>query len=157
MNLQKWINEGRLQHHTTNKKELENLFELVTRDLKDAKIKQLLTDRRFATAYNAALQLSTIALLAAGYRVKASTGHHWVPLLSISEVMGEKYNNQADYFNACRAKRNMTDYDRAGTISEAELKELLEEVSIFKQEVINWILANYPKFKCDWMISCPES
>lgn len=89
MSLQKWINEGRLQQHTTSKKEIENLFNLVDRDLKDAKIKQLSTDRRFVTAYNAALQLSTIVLLITGYRVKASTGHHWVTLLSIPEVMGK--------------------------------------------------------------------
>lgn len=41
MSLQKWINEGRLQRHVTSKEEIENLFRLVERDLKDAKIKQL--------------------------------------------------------------------------------------------------------------------
>jgi hypothetical protein len=67
VSLKKLINEGRLQQHSTNKNEIQNLFKLVDRDLKDAKIKQLSTDRRFATAYNAALQLATIVLHAAGY------------------------------------------------------------------------------------------
>lgn len=139
MSLQKWLNEGRLQRHTTNKQEIENLLKLVERDLKDAKIKQLSTDRRFATAYNAALQLVTIVLYVAGYRVKAMNGHHWTTLLSLPEIMGKEQKSRADYFNACRAKRNVTDYDRIGEISEAELKELLKEVINFKQDVINWI------------------
>ncbi len=105
MSLQKWFNEGRLQPHKTNKKEIQNLFALVDRDLKDAKIKQLSVDRRFATAYNAALQLSVIIIHAAGYRVKAGTGHHWVTLLAIPEIMGEEYKSRSDYFNACRATR----------------------------------------------------
>lgn len=147
MSLQNWISEGRLLKHITSKKEIQNLFDLVERDLKDAKIKQLSTDRRFATAYNAALQLCTIALLTSGYRVKASNGHHWVTLLSLPEVMGKAFESHADYFNACRAKRNMTDYDRVGGISDIELKELLEEVDSFKQEVINWINLNHTKYK----------
>lgn len=51
MNLQKWFNEGRLQRHVTNKEEIQNLFKLIERDLKDAEIKQLSTDRRFATGH----------------------------------------------------------------------------------------------------------
>lgn len=144
MSLQKWIDEGRLQRHITSKEEIENLFRLVERDLKDAKIKQLSTDRRFATAYNAALQLATIVLLTAGYRVKAISGHHWVTIIALPEVMGKVQKGRADYFNACRAKRNVTDYDRVGEISEAELKELLKEVSSFKQEVVEWMNQHHP-------------
>lgn len=104
MSLQRWVNEGRLQRHTTTKEEIQNLFRLVERDLKDANVKQLSKDRRFATAYNAALQLSTIVLLASGYRVKAMSGHHWITIISLPEVMGKGLKGRADYFNACRAK-----------------------------------------------------
>ncbi len=129
MNLKKWINEGRLLPHSTNKNEIKNLFKLVDRDLKDAKIKQLSADRRFATAYNAALQLATIVLHAAGYRTKGgSGGHHWVTILSLPDVMEKIQKTRSDYFDACRAKRNVTDYDRVGEISESDLKELLNEV-----------------------------
>lgn len=101
MSLQKWLNEGRLQRHSTSKVEIQNLFRLVERDLKDAQIKQLSIDRRFATAYNAALQLATIVLHVAGYRVKAISGHHWVTLVSIPEVMDNSQQDRANYFNAC--------------------------------------------------------
>jgi uncharacterized protein (UPF0332 family) len=144
MTLRKWINEGRLQQHLTNKQEIQNLFKLVERDLKDAKIKQLSTDRRFATAYNAALQLATIVIHAAGYRIKANTGHHWVTILSFSEFMGKSQKNRSNYFNACRAKRNVTDYDRVGEISESDLNELLNEVIEFKKDVIDWLEKFHP-------------
>lgn len=133
-----------LQPHLTNKQEIHNLFKLVDRDIKDAEIKQLSTDRRFATAYNAALQLATIVAHAAGYRVKGGTGHHWTTILSFPNFMGKAQKMRADYFNACRAKRNVTDYDRAGEISDFELKELLKEVVDFKHDVINWLRTNYP-------------
>ncbi len=145
MILKKWINEGRIQRHSTNKIEVENLFKLVDRDLKDSKIKQLSTDRRFATAYNAALQLATIVLHAAGYRVKSNAGgHHWITILSFPEVMNISQRKRANYFDACRAKRNVTDYDRVGEISESDLKELLHEVADFRKDVISWLLEYHP-------------
>jgi hypothetical protein len=43
------------QKHGTSKKELDNMRALIARDLTDADIAGLSADRRFATAYNAAL------------------------------------------------------------------------------------------------------
>jgi hypothetical protein len=60
--------DGRVRPHRTSAKEVADLLRVVDRDLTDAEIPQLSTDRRFATAYNAALQLATIALCAAGFR-----------------------------------------------------------------------------------------
>ena len=95
MSLKKWISEGRLQQHSTNNNEIQSLFKLVERDLKDAKIELLSTDRRFATAYNAALQLATIVLHAARYRVKSSVGgHHWITVLSFNGDWERYWNHQ---------------------------------------------------------------
>lgn len=146
MTLRKWVNEDRLQPHLTNKQEIQNLFKLVDRDLKDAKIKQLSTDRRFATAYNAALQLATIVIHAGGYRVKGGVGHHWVTILSFPDVMDKNQKTRSDYFNACRAKRNVTDYDRVGEISESDFEELLKEVLAFRKDVSSWLKKNHSTF-----------
>ena len=43
------------QKHGTSKKELDNMRALIARDLTDADTAGLSADRRFATAYNAAL------------------------------------------------------------------------------------------------------
>ena len=50
------------QRHRTSKKELDDMRALVARDLADAGIAGLSADRRFATAYNAALQAANIAI-----------------------------------------------------------------------------------------------
>ena len=49
MNLQNWLNEGRLQRHSTSVKEIADLLKIVDRDLADAAIKEISADRRFAT------------------------------------------------------------------------------------------------------------
>ena len=51
MNLKDLLNQERLRQHKTSKKEIENLIALARRDIKDAKIKGLSPDRRFACAY----------------------------------------------------------------------------------------------------------
>lgn len=71
--------------HTTSKKELDNMRALIARDLADASLVGLSADRRFATAYNAALQ-ANMAIACAGYRIMSKVGHHhsrrWVSLYS---------------------------------------------------------------------------
>ena len=95
---------------------MADLLRVVDRDLGDAEIQQLSADRRFATAYSAALELATIALHAAGYR-STGKGHHWAIIHVLPEIMGTGSQNRADYLNNCRSKRNVTEYDRAGEIS----------------------------------------
>jgi uncharacterized protein (UPF0332 family) len=143
MSLEDWLKEGRLKGHKTSAREVAELLKLVDRDLADAAIKELSADRRFATAYNAALQLATIALHAAGYRT-AKSGHHWITLKAMPEVMGSEFRGRADYFNTCRSTRHVTDYDRAGVVSAAEAEEILKEATAFKDEVIDWLQANHP-------------
>ena len=55
-----------VQPHRTSKTELDNMRALVARDLADAGIAGLSADRRFATAYNAALQAANMAIVCAG-------------------------------------------------------------------------------------------
>lgn len=57
MSLQIWLEEGRLRPHQTNKREIKELLPVAERDLSDAKVPDLSTDRRFLIAYEAALTL----------------------------------------------------------------------------------------------------
>ena len=50
-----------VQRHKTSKKELERLRAVIVRDLADASLAGVSADRRFATAYNAALRTAKIA------------------------------------------------------------------------------------------------
>jgi hypothetical protein len=56
----------RLERHLTSSSELVALRKLIVRDMADAGVPGLSADRRFATAYNAALQLSKMVLACTG-------------------------------------------------------------------------------------------
>jgi hypothetical protein len=91
---------------------------LVARDLADAAIPGLSADRRFATAYNAALQVASMAVACAGYRVTAKTGHHRVTLEAAVLALGSRAQRHADYLETCRRKRNVIDYTRSHVATE---------------------------------------
>jgi hypothetical protein len=77
------------QKHKTSKKELGNMRALIARDLADASLAGLSADRRFATAYNAALQAANMAIACAGCRIVSRVGHHRVSLESTKLVLGK--------------------------------------------------------------------
>lgn len=143
MSLKELLADGRIRAHKTSARELADFLRVVERDLADAAIPQLSTDRRFATAYNAALQLATIALHASGYRA-AGAGHHWATFHVLPEIMGPQAQARADYLDNCRSKRNVTDYDRAGEISERDAEEILAEARTFRKELLAWLAKNHP-------------
>jgi len=72
--------------------------ELIARDLADAAVAGLSADRRFATAYNAALQAANMAIACAGYRITAKIGHHKVSLESAALALGKSAESLTDYF-----------------------------------------------------------
>ena len=128
---------------------IENLRELVNRDLKDAEIDGLSDDRRFATAYNAVLQLSKMAIACSGYRVSSNkTGHHRTTFETVKEAIApQDVENLADYFETCRRKRNLIDYDATEVASETEADELVKKAREFQTIIEDWISDNYPAFK----------
>lgn len=139
---------GTVKNHTTDRREIESLRELIERDLKDADLKGLSADRKFATAYNAALQLCKMAIACAGYRLTVGVGHHQKTFETVkSAVMTTDAETLADYFEICRRKRNVIDYDAADTISETEANELLKKAGEFQVLVEDWIAANHSSFK----------
>lgn len=148
MTLKQLLADGKLVRHRTSRQEIASLLKVVERDITDASIEVVSADRRFAIAYNAALQLATIALYCKGYKA-VGPGHHFTVLQTLKETMGQEFRNRADYFDMCRTKRNITDYDRAGEISEREATELLQEVKDFKQEVEGWLHHHYSKLAGD--------
>jgi hypothetical protein len=137
-----------VQTHRTSKNEVDSLRELVARDLQDAAIAGLSADRRFATAYNAVLQLSKLAIACAGYRIAQGPGHHQKSFEIVKLALGSAESEQlADYFDLCRRKRNKIDYDSAFVASETEAAELLEKAREFQTLIEEWIASNHPAFK----------
>lgn len=147
MSWTKLLANNSVQRHTTAKRELDAMRALIARDLADAAIPALSEDRRFATAYNAALQACTMAVACAGYRVTAKTGHHIVTIECSVLAMGKPAQQHADYFDNCRRKRNQIDYIFANVATETEADELLIQAKAFAELVEHWIAQHYPQFK----------
>lgn len=144
-NLSEFLQENHLKLQAPTKNEIEQLFQVVLRDLRDAKFPGLSNDRKFATAYNAALQLATIVLRSMGYRTNPSkSGHHRVCIQVLPLIMGKKYIAFSDYLDTCRLKRHACEYTSVGQINEKDAAQLIEKVESFHKEVVAWIKSHSP-------------
>ena len=132
-----------VQRHRASKNELDAMRALIARDLADAAIVALSADRRFATAYNAALQAANMAIGCAGYRVTSKTGHHKIAFESMRLALGAAAGNHADYFETCRRKRNVIDYTHSHVATETEAKEILKKAAEFYDLIEAWIVKNH--------------
>jgi uncharacterized protein (UPF0332 family) len=145
MSWKKLLAEHKVHTHTTSKKELDVLRALIARDLADAAVKELSEDRRFATAYNAALQAAKMAIAGAGYRLANVPGHHRLMFEAARLALGSSSARSLDFFENCRRKRNVIDYDRALVATNTEAEEIVAEAQAFLELVEKWIAAHHPK------------
>ncbi len=134
MNWKHWLDRGDIQKVHVTLKSLGDLASLVDRDLNDAQVTPLSADRRFAIAYNAALNLASYVVRKNGYRIAAKVGHHRITFLIAGEVLGRAAKDHLDYFDLCRRKRNRLDYDLAGVATDKDVAELISKVTTFKGE-----------------------
>jgi hypothetical protein len=141
-----WLAEGRIKCHRPTRQEIGDLRNVVERDLADAAVPGLSADRKFAIAYNAVLQLSRIVVACEGYRVAAAAGHHQLALEAASRALGATARALMEYFDLCRRKRNLIDYDAAEVASQSEADELLNKAREFRLIVEAWIADKHPAF-----------
>ena len=142
--MEQWKSNGWLKSHRTDAGELANLLAIADRDLADAGAEGLSCDWKFGIAYNAALKLCTILLYDAGYMPEKSLAHYRT-LSSIVYTLGPERKGDADYLDACRAKRNHVEYDYVDGASAAEAEELLAFARELRAEVVGRLGAKYPE------------
>jgi len=146
LSLSEWLDEGRVKRQRADRAEIQRLLAVVDRDLTDADVSRVSLDRRFATAYSAALQLATIVLRASGLRTSSATpGHHWVTLVLLPELMGPAQVDRRTFLDSCRRARNQADYDRIDVVSQSDLRELLEDTLAFRSETLEWLKREHPE------------
>ena len=143
MSLEDWRIEGRLREHKTSKAEISQLLAVFRRDSLDATVEGLSLDRRFATAYSAALTICTAALAASGYRT-AGEGHHFVSVQSLAFTLGLDAPT-IEKFNRFRRKRNIADYERTGMISPQDVAEMLKLANDLRARFDAWLSKNHPE------------
>lgn len=132
-NLENLLYDKKLVPYTPTKKQIEDLLELITRDINDAAIPTLSIDRQFMSLYSASLLLVTIILHLEGYRTRGEAHHHTT--FEAGQVLLPEDSDTIDYFDRCRRLRNKTEYERSGIISKNEIKSLRIKVKYFKNKV----------------------
>lgn len=142
MSLQDWVKNGWLVEHKTSRQEIADLLAVAKRDLSDCQSDGLSVDWQLNIAYNAALQLATAALAAAGYRPSRDS-HHFRVIQSLALTIKANAVLVAQ-FDAFRKKRNTAGYERIGMISEKEAKEMVELAKRLHRDVPAWLNANHP-------------
>jgi hypothetical protein len=143
MSLSDWLARGWLQKHSPDRRETRDLLAIADRDITDAQVEGISPDTRLSVAYNAALQLAIAALAAAGFR-PGREAHHYraIQSLRFTVVVNPDLVDQLDGF---RRKRNISDYERAGGVSEFEAREMLVLARMLREMVEVWLGANHPE------------
>jgi hypothetical protein len=102
----------------------------------------LSSDTRFVLAYDAARTLSLIVVRSSGYRPKAQAAHYNT-FLALAEA-DPAFNKLSLYFDGCRVKRNNSEYDAAGGVSDTDADSLLKTVKQFAVDAEAWMRAHHP-------------
>ena len=93
-------------------------------------------------AYDAARTLSLMIVRASGYRPRA-VGGHYNTFLAL-ETADSRFAALSAYFDGCRMKRNASEYDFAGGVSDTEADALPAAVKQFATDAESWIKKHHP-------------
>jgi len=99
-------------------------------------------DWRLTIAYNAALQLATLALAAEGYRPERLRAHERaIQSLRLTIAADPRL---VDTLDGVRRKRNLINYERAGTTSPSEANEVYRLATRLREDVVKWMVDRHP-------------
>ena len=143
MSLRDWAESGWLRPHATSRDEVAGLLGIVERDIADAG-QSISADWRFSIAYNAALRLCTILLYAEGYRSER-TLQHYRTIQALGLILGPDRKADVEYLEVCRKKRNIIEYDAAGTVTNQDAVELLAFATDLRERVLTWLGEKHPE------------
>ncbi len=122
---------------------MQQLLQVVDRDLSDARVRGLSADGRFQHAYDAALQLCMIALHASGYGVPKGQGHHKRAIDSLRYTLGGAWSDVADHIECCSRQRGQAMYERIDVVSDNDADDLLKTATRLRTDVVNWLRTHH--------------
>ena len=143
MSLKDWLKNGWLVEHRTSPQEIRNLLGVADRDLDDCRAAGLCADWKMNIAYNAALQATTAALAACGFRASRDS-HHYRIIQSLAFTL-EMEAKLIAKFDKFRKKRNIGGYEQAGLISEQEAEEMISLAEQLREATELWLQSNHPE------------
>lgn len=141
MSLKLWLENGWLKEHRPTSREIAELLAVADRALKDCQIPELSNEGKLNMAHNAALQSSAAALAATGYRASREAYHYYViQSLSFTLQLEDRIIRR---LHKLRRKRNISDYERPGMVTEQDAQEMVELAKLIRQQVEEWIRNNH--------------
>jgi len=144
MSLEEWKRNHWLKESVPTLSEIAQLFAVVDREISDASVVGLSVDGQFMHAYDAALNLCTIALRSSGYSVVEGQGHHKKTIEALPLCIGKSYSDIADQIDIASRQRGQAMYDRTGVVEEQDAADLLQLALELRLALIEWLKAQHP-------------
>lgn len=141
ISLATWADHGWLKPHRITRNDIARLLRNAATDLNDATA-DISPAWRFAIAYNAALQLATAVLHAAGYRA-AREQKHYRTIVALPLALGEQVAELTAFLDRCRAKRHEATYESVDAVSGPEADELITAVRELDTVVRRWLAVHH--------------
>jgi hypothetical protein len=142
MTLRSWLENRWLVEHDPSREEVGDLIAVIDRDLENAAHEALSPDWRLSIAYNAALQSAILALAAEGFRAERQRAHERA-IQSLALTIGADAR-LVDTLEGVRRKRNLSNYERAGTTSPSEADEVWQLAARLRERVMAWLAERHP-------------
>lgn len=79
--------------------------------------------------------------------IAVGAGHHRISFDVLKLAIGKAASPYSAYFDRCRRKRNVIDYDDALVASETEVKEIVAKAKEFVDVIEQWIAKNHSSLK----------
>jgi hypothetical protein len=134
----RWLDEA-----STSAAEVAGLRTVVERNLDEARGPLKYADTRFWLAYQAVLAAATSVIRAHGARVRRERQHERT-FAALRQLGIPGVSDRARYYDDCRRKRNIVEYDAAGGVSDTEAAELLREAERLADAVQDWLARERP-------------
>ena len=145
--MEDWVRAGSLRRQPSSKNEIHNLLAISDRDLETWELSGMPADTKLGLAYNAALQAANAALRATGYRASGAAHHHRV-IQSLTHTIGLE-EESITLFDTFRKKRNISNYEMAGTVSESDAEEIYHLAREIRARVGRWLRERHPELMED--------
>lgn len=132
MNLSDLLNKGLVEKFQSDQEQIKKEMDIAKNDISSAKNMLTIQEWGWAhnAAYNAMLQAGRALMFSKGYRPKSSE-HHVAVVSFIEAVYSAKFSSEVlQSFGKARLRRSESMYDRAGSISEKQGRNLVEKAEI---------------------------
>jgi hypothetical protein len=129
----RWLDEA-----PTSAAEVAGLWTVVERNLEEARGPLKYADTRFWLAYQGVLAATTVVIRAHGVRVRRERQHERA-FAALRQLGIPGVSDRARYYDDCRRKRNVVEYDVAGGVSDTEAAELLSEAERLAAAIRDWL------------------